>query len=72
MGAVQGGFFEGLCAAPKLTLKEQSLRHTIRQDTTLQTKQTSLQHKIEKHQRTHQQPSHSQEGVEVFRERVIV
>lgn len=63
MGAVQGGFFEGLSAAPKLSQKEQCLRHAIRQETTLQTKQTSLQHKIEKHQRNNPQSNRTLEGV---------
>lgn len=39
-------FFDGLSQAPKLTLKEKLLRSSIKEDSFLETKQTSLQQKI--------------------------
>jgi hypothetical protein len=46
--APSSSFFEGLSQTPKLTLKEKMLRSSIKDDSFLATKQTSLQQKIDR------------------------
>lgn len=64
-------FFDGLSQAPKLTLKEKLLRSAIKEDSFLETKQTSLQQKIENRGRTERiQPA--KEGEAIFEEKIII
>jgi ATP-dependent RNA helicase DDX27 len=67
---VKRGFFEGLSVAPKLNQKEKMLRQSIQENSLLETKQTTLQEKIERRENSFQ--NSIELDPEMFREKVIV
>jgi hypothetical protein len=64
-------FFDGLSQAPKLTLKEKLLRSSIKEDSFLESKQTSLQQKIaNRHRGERNDIPEADEAI--FEEKIIV